>query len=254
MTQAKSAAARKGPPAASQIRQVRYSYLPQQFAMPDEILAQIKSLVQSGDFTLGAPVQEFERRFASLIGVKHAIGVGAGTDALKLPLRAVGDGHADEVITTANPFSATVGAIAETGARPVFVDCNETFCMDVTQVEAAITPKTKAIMPVHFTGQAVDMAPLMKIAARHGLKVVEDSCQGILAEIDGRRTGTWGDAGGFSLHPLKNLNVWGDGGIVVTNDDKVAERLRQVRRRILPLPQNPVSAEDVVPGRAQLVI
>ena len=229
MTTSKSATARKRPPAPPGIRQVRYSYLPQQFAAPDEILAQIKALVQSGDFTLGAPVQEFERRFADLIGVKHAIGVGSGTDALKLPLRAVGVGHGDEVITTANTFIATVGAIAETGARPVFVDCNETFCMDVTQVEAAITPRTKAIMPVHFTGQAVDMAPLMQIARKHGLKVVEDSCQGILAEIDGRRTGTWGDAGGFSLHPLKNLNVWGDGGIVVTNDDAVAERLRLLR-------------------------
>ncbi|MEO5374334.1 MAG: DegT/DnrJ/EryC1/StrS family aminotransferase [Alphaproteobacteria bacterium] len=208
---------------------VRYSYLPQQFADPSEIFEELKRLVPTGDFTLGAPVAEFERRFARLIGVRHAIGVNSGTDALKLPLKALGIGHGDEVITAANTFIATVGAIAETGARPVLVDCDDTFCMDVGQVEAAITPRTKAIMPVQFTGEMTDMPRLMDIAARHGLPVVEDACQAILAEHEGRRGGTWGIAAGFSLHPLKNLNVWGDAGIIVTDDDALDERLRLIR-------------------------
>jgi dTDP-4-amino-4,6-dideoxygalactose transaminase len=208
---------------------VRYSYLGQQFADPNPILAEIKKLVATGDFTLGKPLGEFEKRFAALIGVKHAIGVGSGTDALKLPLKAVGIGHGDEVITAANTFIATVGAIAELGARPVFVDALDNFCLDVSQVEKAITPRTKAIMPVHFTGDMPDMPELVKIAKKHNLPIVEDACQAILAECDGKRAGTWGVAGGFSLHPLKNLNVWGDGGIAVTNDDAVAARLRLLR-------------------------
>jgi len=208
---------------------VRYSYLGQQFADPEPIFEELRKLVASGDFTLGKPVQEFEGKFADLIGTKHAIGVGSGTDALKLSLRALGVGHGDEVITAANTFIATVGAIAETGAKPVLVDCDDSFCMQVGPVEAAITPRTKAIMPVHFTGDMVDMAKLMPIAQKHGLPIVEDACQGILAETDGRRSGTWGVAAGFSLHPLKNLNVWADAGVIVTNDDKVADKLRLLR-------------------------
>lgn len=208
---------------------VRYSYLPQQFAEIDDLLAEIKRFVATGDFTLGKPVVEFERRFAELIGTRHAIGVNSGTDAIKLPLKALGVGHGDEVITTANTFIATVGAIAELGARPVFVDCDDSFCMDVGQVEAAITPRTKAIVPVHFTGYMTDMRALMPIAEKHGLPVVEDACQGILANIEGRNSGTWGRAGAFSLHPLKNLNVWGDAGVVVTDDDAMAHSLRLLR-------------------------
>lgn len=208
---------------------VRYSYLPQQFAEIDELLAEIKRFVATGDFTLGKPVAEFERRFAALIGTRHAIGVNSGTDAIKLPLKALGVGHGDEVITTANTFIATVGAIAELGARPVFVDCDDSFCMDVGQVEAAITPRTKAIVPVHFTGYMTDMRALMPIAEKHGLPVVEDACQGILANLEGRNAGTWGRAGAFSLHPLKNLNVWGDAGVVVTDDDAMAHSLRLLR-------------------------
>ena len=208
---------------------VRYSYLPQQFADPSEILEELRRFIPTGDFTLGKPVGEFERRFADLIGTRHAIGVGSGTDSLKLGLKAVGIGHGDEVITTANTFIATVGAINEIGAKPVFVDCDDTFCMNVDQVEAAITPHTKAIMPVHLTGYMTDMRKLMPIAQKHGLPVVEDACQGILADIAGKRAGTWGAAGGFSLHPLKNLNVWADGGVIVTNDDAVADKLRLLR-------------------------
>jgi len=208
---------------------VRYSYLPQQFADPSAILEELRRFVPTGDFTLGKPVGEFERRFADVIGTRHAIGCGSGTDALKLPLRALDIGHGDEVITAANTFIATVGAINEIGARPVFVDCDDSFCMDVSRVEAAITPRTKAIMPVHFTGYMTDMRRLMPIAEKHKLPVVEDACQGILADIEGKKSGTWGIAGGFSLHPLKNLNVWADGGIIVTNDHAMAEKLRLLR-------------------------
>lgn len=208
---------------------VRYSYLLEQFEKPDAILDAIREVVSRGDFTLGAAVGEFERRFAELIGTKHAVGVGSGTDALKLALRAVGVGPGDEVITAANTFIATVGAIAETGARTVFIDCDDTFCMDVSQLEGAITEKTKAILPVHLTGHPADMETIVSVAEKHGIKVVEDACQGILAETGGRRVGTWGDAAGYSLHPLKNLNVWGDAGVVVTDDDTTAERLRLLR-------------------------
>ncbi len=208
---------------------VRYSYLPQQFGQIDDLLEEIRRFVATGDFTLGAPLTTFETRFADLIGTRHAIGVGSGTDAIKLSLKALGVGHGDEVITTANTFIATVGAIAELGARPVFVDCDDTYCMDVSQVEAKITERTRAIVPVHFTGYMVEMAPLMEIAARHKLPVVEDACQAILADIDGKRAGTFGITGAFSLHPLKNLNVWGDGGVITTNDDAMAQRLRLIR-------------------------
>ena len=207
----------------------RYSYLPEQFSDPSAIFDELRRLVATGDFTLGKPVREFEERFAELIGVRHAIGVGSGTDALRLPLKALGIGHGDEVITAANTFIATVGAIHETGDRAVLVDCDDSFCLDVGLVKRAITKRTKAIMPVQLTGDMTDMTALMRIADRHGFAVVEDACQGILAEIDGRRAGTWGIAAGFSLHPLKNLNVWGDAGVVVTDDDEIDRKLRLLR-------------------------
>ena len=213
---------------------VRYSYLPQQFGDVDDLFEELKRFVPSGDFTLGEPLARFEEKFADLIGSKYAFGVGSGTDALKLGLKAVGVGHGDEVITAANTFIASVGAINELGAKPVFVDVDDSFCMDVAQVEAAITAKTKAILPVQLTGEIVDMPALMAIADAHGIPVVEDACQGILAAAPGpdgalKNAGTWGIAGGFSLHPLKNLNVWGDGGVVVTSDDKVAHQLKLLR-------------------------
>jgi len=208
---------------------VRYSYLPRQFSDPGAIFEELAGLVASGHYTLGKQVEEFERRFAAMLGVRHAIGVGSGTDALKLSLKALGVGHGDEVITAANTFIATVGAIHETGARAVLVDCQDHFCIDVDRVEAAITPRTKAIMPVQFTGEVADMPRLMEISARHNLPVVEDACQGILSEFNGRKSGSWGIAAGFSLHPLKNLNVWGDGGVIVTNDDPLERSLRLLR-------------------------
>lgn len=208
---------------------VRYSPLPQQYEAPDEILAEIREVVAQGAYTLGPAVGEFEEMFAEVVAVRHAIGVGTGTDSLKLPLRALGIGHGDEVVTCANTFIATVGAIAEVGARPVFVDCTDTFCLDVDQIEAAITPRTKALMPVHLTGEMADMPQIMEIADRHGLPVIEDACQSMLSELNGRQSGSWGIASGYSMHPLKLLNVWGDAGMVTTNDDEMARKLRLLR-------------------------
>jgi dTDP-4-amino-4,6-dideoxygalactose transaminase len=208
---------------------VRYSYLPQQFVDCEDLWRDLRAFVVTGDFTLGRPLQEFERSFASLIGTRHAVGVNSGTDAIKLSLKAVGIKPGDEVITAANTFVATVGAICEIGATPVFVDCDDTFCMNVDLVERAITPRTKAIVPVHFTGYMTDMRKLGPVAKRHGLRVVEDACQSILGAIDGRNAGTWGDTGTFSLHPLKNINVWSDGGVITTNDDALAAQLRLLR-------------------------
>jgi aminotransferase EvaB len=209
--------------------QVRYSYLSQQFSQVDDMIGDLRSLVASGDFTLGKPVAEFEDRFANLIGAKHAIGVGSGTDALKLSLRGLGVGHGDEVVTAANTFIATVGAIVETGAKPVLVDCDDTLCIDPALIERAITHRTKALLPVHLTGYVADMAQVMEIAKKHELLVVEDACQAIYAERSGTMAGTFGNAAGFSLHPLKNLNVWGDAGVIVTSDDALADRLRLLR-------------------------
>lgn len=208
---------------------VRYSPLAQQYADPEPIFTELHELVRSGDFTLGKPVGEFEEMFAAMLGVKHAIGVGSGTDACKLPLKALGLGPSDEVVTTANTFWATVGAINEVGARPTFVDCDDSFCLNVDQLEAAITPRTKAIMPVHLTGDAADMPRILKIAAKHNLPVIEDGCQSLMGEFDGKRVGTFGIAAAFSMHPLKIINVWGDAGIVVTDDDEMNRKVRLLR-------------------------
>lgn len=208
---------------------VRYSYLGDQFANCDDLWLLLRDFVATGDFTLGKPLLEFEQKFADLIGVKHAIGVNSGTDAIKIALKAAGIMPGDEVITAANTFVATVGAINEIGAIPIFVDVDETFCMDVNLVEEKIGPKTKAIVPVHFTGYMVKMDKVIEIATKYNLVVIEDACQGILAEWKGRKSGTWGLAGAFSLHPLKNLNVWSDGGMIVTDDDQLAAQIKLLR-------------------------
>jgi aminotransferase EvaB len=208
---------------------VRYSPLAQQFADVNSVFDELRTLVASGDFTLGKPVREFEEMFAAAVGVKHAIGVGSGTDAVKLPLRALGVGHGDEVITAANTFYATVGAIAEVGARPVFVDCDETFSINVDLLEQAITHRTKAIVPVHLTGDVAEMPRIMQIAERHKVPIIEDGCQSLMGEYNGQRVGTWGIATAFSMHPLKIINVWGDAGVVVTNDDNMNRRVRLLR-------------------------
>ena len=161
--------------------------------------------------------------------VKYAIGVNSGTDAIKLSLKVLGIRSGDEVITAANTFVATVGAITELGAVPVFVDCDDTFCMNVDLVEKKITKKTKAIIPVHFTGYMTNMLKLNKISKKYKIPIVEDACQSILASINGKTSGSWGNFGAFSLHPLKNINVWSDGGIITTNNKKHYERIKLLR-------------------------
>jgi len=208
---------------------VRYSYLPQQFEECEDLWQDLKDFVATGDFTLGEPLTKFEESFAKLIGTKYAIGVNSGTDAIKLSLKALNIGLGDEVITAANTFVATVGAICELGATPVFVDCNDTFCMNVSLVEDAITENTKAFLPVHYTGYMTDMRLLNKISEKYNIPVVEDACQSILGAIDGKNAGTWGKTGAFSLHPLKNINVWSDGGVIVTNDTEMYKKLRLLR-------------------------
>lgn len=215
--------------ALKQRMEVKFSYLDRQFANVDDYLADVRELVLSGDFTLGSPVTEFEQRFAALTQMPYAIGVNSGTDALILPMKLLGIGPGDEVITAANTFIATVGAIAMTGATPVFVDSDEGYVIDPTKIEAAITPRTKAILPVHYTGNVADMPAIMEIAKKHNLVVVEDACQSIGGMRDGKMVGSWGEAAAYSLHPLKNLNVWGDSGMVVTRSKELDEKLRLFR-------------------------
>lgn len=209
--------------------QVKYSYLDHQFADVEAYFQDLRKLVATGEFTLGPFVEAFERKFASYIGVKHAIGTNTGTGALILALKAVGVKPGSEVITVANTFIATVGAIVAAGARPVFVDCDERYQIDVAKIEKAITPRTSAVLPVHWAGCPPEMDRILQIADRHGIPVVEDACPAVGAKIHGRFAGTFGKVNAFSMHPLKPLNVWGDGGIVVTNDDKAASFLRLYR-------------------------
>ncbi len=211
---------------------VRYSYLKEKFDKPiaDAIWERMWSkVVSTGDYTIGSEVVEFENAFAKMLGCKHAIGVANGTDALRIALRMLDVGPGDEVITAANTFVASLGCIIELFAKPVLVDMARGYVMNPDLIERAITPRTKAIIPVHFTGEPVDMDKVMYIAQRYELAVVEDSCQSVLAEWKGKMCGTIGDAGAFSLHPLKNLNVWGDGGMITTNSDTLNRDIRLYR-------------------------
>lgn len=209
---------------------VKYSYLHDQFARPaDDYIQDLRPLIESGEFTIGPYVEKFERIFADYIGVKHAIGTNTGTGALILCLKALGVGPGDEVITVANTFIATVGAIAAVGARPVYVDADERYQIDVNLIERAITPRTKVILPVHWGGCSPDLPAIVALADRHGLQVIEDACPSVGASIHGRKAGSFGRVNAFSMHPLKPLNVMGDGGVVVTDDDAIADWLRLYR-------------------------
>ena len=208
---------------------VRYSYLKQQFANCDDLWDELKKFVSTGDFTLGKHLRRFEKNFANLIGTKYAIGVNSGTDAIKLSLKALGIKQGDEVITAANTFVATVGAINELGAKIVFIDCDDSFCMNVNHLENYITNKTKAIVPVHFTGYMTNMPKLLEISNRFKIPVIEDACQSILGAIDDKNAGTWGETGAFSLHPLKNINVWSDGGMIVTSNKDLYNKISLLR-------------------------
>jgi dTDP-4-amino-4,6-dideoxygalactose transaminase len=195
-----------------------------------EVDEAMRRVVSEADFILGKDVELFEQEFAAYCETKYAVGVDTGISALTLSLRAHGVGAGDEVITVAHTFIATVSAISFTGARPVFVDVNpRTYNMDSTQLEAAITPRTKAILPVHLYGQPADMDEILAVARRHGLIVIEDACQSHGARYKGYRVGGLGDAGCFSFYPGKNLGAYGDGGMVVTNDAAIAERVRMLR-------------------------
>jgi len=195
-----------------------------------ELLAAINEVIDSSAFAGGPFVARFEADFAAFCQTTHAIGVGNGTDALWLALLARGIGPGDEVITVPNSFMATAEAISYCGATPVFVDIDEqTYTLDPAGLEAAITPRTKAVIPVHLYGQMADMDPIMEIAARHGLFVLEDACQAHGAEYKGRRAGSIGHAGAFSMYPGKNLGALGEAGAVTTNDPALAERIKCLR-------------------------
>jgi dTDP-4-amino-4,6-dideoxygalactose transaminase len=195
-----------------------------------EIDAAVQGVLESCQFTLGAEVAKFEEEFAAYSGSKIGIGVNTGTSALHLALLAAGIGPGDEVVTVPFTFVATAAAIHYTGATPTFVDVDpKTLTMDPALLEAAITPKTKAIIPVHLYGQAADMDPILAIAKRHGLIVIEDACQAHGAEYKGRRAGSIGDMGCFSFYPGKNLGAYGEGGMVTTSNPDFARTIRMLR-------------------------
>lgn len=202
----------------------------QYLSLKQEIDSAVLGVLASGQYVLGEEVLRFEQEFARYCGTKHAVAVNTGTSALHLSLLALGIGSGHEVITVPFTFVATASAITYTGARPVFVDIEPTtLTMDTSQLEAAITPRTRAIVPVHLYGQMADMDPIMAIAERHGLPVIEDACQAHGAEYFGRRAGSIGALGCFSFYPGKNLGGCGEGGIAVTNDDAYAKTLRMLR-------------------------
>ena len=195
-----------------------------------EISTVIEEVIDSGAFAGGPFVADFEEDFAAYCDCRHAIGVGSGTEALWLALLASGVGPEDEVITVPSTFMATAEAITYCGAKPVFADIDErTYTMDPAGLEEAISPRTKAIIPVHLFGQPADMDPILEIARSHGLVVIEDAAQAHGAEYNGRRAGSLGDAGCFSFYPGKNLGAFGEAGAVVTNDHVLQEKIRILR-------------------------
>lgn len=199
-------------------------------SMQDEMQTAVLGSMERCDFVLGGAVQTFEAAFAAYCGTKYAIGVDSGYSALEMLIRAYDIGPGDEVITAANTFIATVLAITNMGATPVLVDMDpQTYNLDVSQLETAVTPATKAIMPVHLYGQPADMDPIMEIAAKYNLVVLEDASQAHGARYKGRRVGGIGHAAGFSLYPGKNLGAYGDAGIITTNDPAVAEQCYMLR-------------------------
>ena len=204
----------------------RASYL----ACKEEIDAAIARVMESGRYILGQEVSAFEQEFAAYIGVRFGIGVGSGTEALHVALRACGIKPGDEVITVSHTAVATVAAIQLCGARPILVDINpNTFVIDVSQIERAITSRTKVIIPVHLYGNMVEMQTLRSIADRHGLRIVEDCAQSHGATYGGQKSGAWGNIAAFSFYPTKNLGAFGDAGMVVTNDPELSDRVRLLR-------------------------
>jgi len=210
---------------------VPYAALPlQMLRVKAELVSAMERVLEHGRYILGPEVQEFEERFAEYCGTKFAVGVSDGTAALILALRAIGIGPGHEVITTPHSFIASAACVAFLGARPVFVDVRQTdMNIDPDLIERAVTDRTKAILPVHLAGHPADMEPILEIGARHGIPVIEDAAQSVGSAYRGRRTGSMGLIGCFSLHPLKNLHAYGDGGVITTNDRRIYEWLQKAR-------------------------
>ena len=208
---------------------VPYNYLPMQFADYSQIAAGWDALIQSTEFTLGSFVEKFEAEFAAYVGAKYCISTNNGTDALILGLKALGVGPNDEVITPCNSFYATTGAIVAVGATPVFCDVDDRYQADVDDMASRITRRTKLLLPVHWAGASPDMDAIGSLAQENDLEVLEDACMAIGGKWGERHPGTFGQVGAFSMHPLKTLNVMGDGGMVVTDNDEVHAWMQQYR-------------------------
>jgi len=200
---------------------IPYNYLPDEFRNTEIIFKEWKKLIKTTDFTLGSKMLEFEKKFSKYIGTKYCVATNNGTDALILSLKSLGIKKGDEIITVCNTFYATVGAIVACGATPILVDCDQRYQINCKNIEKKITKKTIAIMPVHWGGASPEMSKIMKIAKKYSLHVVEDACMGIGAKLQKKSPGTFGIVNAFSMHPLKSLNVMGDGGMVVTNNKKI---------------------------------
>jgi len=208
---------------------INHNYLKEQFFDYSKIFKKIEKVVKNGDYTLGKAVDECERSFKKRTGAKFAISVGNGTDALYLSLKALGIGKGDEIITTPFTFIATVASIVTAGAKPVFVDIKDDYNIDETLIQKKITKKTKAIMPVHWSGRPCELDKLRNIAKRNNLKIIQDTCHGIDAKFKNKHLIFFGDICTYSMHPLKNLNIWGDGGFIITNNKSLAKKLYLIR-------------------------
>ena len=208
---------------------VPYNYLPMQFAEYSAVASGWDELIKSSEFTLGSFVERFEREFAEYVGARHCVATNNGTDALILSLKALGVGPGDEVITPCNSFYATTGAVVAVGATPVFCDVDDRYQVDVTDMAARITEQTKLLLPVHWAGASPNMDAITALAERSNLEILEDACMAIGGSWRDGHPGTFGRMGAFSMHPLKTLNVMGDGGMVVTDDDDLYEWMLKYR-------------------------
>ncbi len=208
---------------------IKHNYLSEQFKDYNVIFDEIKKVIKFNDFTLGKNVDKFENKIKKLLKAKYVISVGSGTDAIMLSLKCIGVKEGDEIITTPYTFYATIGAIVTLGAKPIFVDVGEDYNIDPNKIERKITKKTKAILPVHWSGKICEMQKIKKIAKKYKINVIEDACHSILATFKDKIAGNFGDFGCFSMHPLKNLNVWGDGGFILTNKKVYFNKLMLLR-------------------------
>ncbi len=199
-------------------------------SIKEEINKAIQNVLDKQWFLFGEELKEFEKEFSKYLGMKYGIGVNSGSDALYLAVRALDINKGDEIITISHTFISTIDAIVRNGAKPIFVDINpDTYTIDVTQIKEKISEKTKAILPVHLYGLSSDMDPIMELAEKYGLYVIEDACQAHGAEYNGKKVGNFGNLACFSFYPSKNLGAYGDGGMIVTNDDKLYKKLKLSR-------------------------